>query len=77
MAKIERVIYYQLMNSFPKEKRYLFSFILGILDHMDKIEGKEKVLLNHIRVLLFSEVLIPRVSRNTEYSNLKHYNKFN
>lgn len=77
IAKIESVLYYQLMNEIPRDKRFLFSFILGILQQIEKAGDKKSLLLDHIRVLLFSEALIPNTKRNIEFSNLKLYNKFN
>ena len=37
VAKIERLLFYNMMNAIPRDQGYLFSFLLGIIHHLDQL----------------------------------------
>ena len=42
VAKIERQLYYNVINSVPREQGYLLSFFLGLIQHLDLIEASNR-----------------------------------
>lgn len=81
VAKMEKHIYYQLVNSVPKEKRFIVSFLLGIMYHTDTIQVSDsqsfKNFIDQLRIFLYSEKLMPKEQRRILFTNDTLYVKYN
>jgi hypothetical protein len=79
VSKMEKTMYFQLMNSIPGDQRYLLSFLLGSIYHFEECHSTSqmKLLIDNLRIFLYSERLMPKEKRRILFSNNKLYKKYN
>ena len=79
LVQMERLLYFMIVNSVPLHKRFIISFSLGVLYHTNgqKPGAEAQTLIDQLRILLFSEKLMPKHKRMILLSNNVFYDKFN
>jgi hypothetical protein len=75
-AKIDKIVFAQVVNSIPSEYRYIYSFIAGVLLHLFKLKHRSKI-LKSLDTLLFSKSITEKEGENITFTNRVLYNRYN